>query len=212
MITVAIAEDHELVRSGIALMVDRFANMKVVVTASNGYELIEHFKTIKELPDVAILDVNMPEMNGYDTAIEIRKHFSEVRILALSMHSNEYCVLKMIQNGTNGYLLKDTRASDLETAINNIYTYGYHYSELAPERTFNKTSNHHRLKGLTQREIDFIRLCCDDTLSIKQIGTKMGITENTAYEYQKKICSKLQISHSRLALAMFAIHNGILEI
>ncbi|MBZ0098913.1 MAG: response regulator transcription factor, partial [Taibaiella sp.] len=94
MITVAIAEDHELVRSGIALMVDRFANMKVVVTASNGHELIEHFKAIKELPDVAILDVNMPEMNGYDTAIEIRKHFSEVRILALSMHSNEYCVLK----------------------------------------------------------------------------------------------------------------------
>src|ERR1043165_153972 len=130
MIKIALADDHAILRKGVASIISNFKNMTVVMEAGNGKELVEQLITAKKLPDVCILDINMPLMNGYETAREMKKKWPAIKILALSMYDTEVNIIKMLSNGANGYILKDTEPEKLEIAINEVIQSGFYHTEL----------------------------------------------------------------------------------
>lgn len=136
MINIAIADDHNLIRKGIVEIISSFPQFKVIIEASNGAELLSAINASPIHPDICILDISMPMMNGYETLKVIRSNWPEMKVLVLTMFNNEFSILKMVLGGAKGYLLKDCTPEELQLALNNLYHYNLHHSELVPKDLF----------------------------------------------------------------------------
>lgn len=211
MIHIALADDHAMLRKGVAEMLSKFENMKVVAEAGNGKELLAQLEKIDPMPDVCIVDINMPEMNGYDTANAIKKNYPKMRILALSMYDTELNIIKMLRNGANGYLLKDADPEELRHAINAVYTNGFYYSDIVTGRMLNilhdpdgKTN-----VDLNAKELQFLKFCSTE-LTYKEIADEMNLSARTIDGYRETLFRKLNIT-TRTGLAMYAIKAGIVH-
>lgn len=209
MINIALADDHTILRKGVSEILSRFDDMTVMMEAANGKELITKLSAATTLPDVCILDINMPEMNGYDTAAEIKRQWPEIKILALSMYDTELNVIKMLRNGANGYVLKDTDPEDLRVAITKVYKDGFYHSEMVTGRMLNIL---HDPDGkmdveLNDRELQFLRYCCTE-LTYKEVADRMYLSARTIDGYREALFKKLNIT-TRTGLAMYAIKAGI---
>lgn len=212
MIHIALADDHTILRKGVAEILSKFEDMTVSIEAGNGKELIEKLSAAATLPDICIVDINMPEMNGYETASEIRKHWPEVKILALSMYDTELNIIKMLRNGANGYVLKDSDPEDLRVAITRVCRDGFYHSELVTGRMLNIL---HDPDGklnveLNDREIKFLQLSCTE-LTYKEIAEQMCLSPRTIDGYREDLFKKLNIT-SRTGLAMYAIKAGLVNV
>src|SRR3569833_1350696 len=126
---VALADDHSLIRYGLAGLIDTFDGFKVIFQAANGQELIDTIKP-RAIPDIVLMDINMPIKDGYDTTAWLRANYPDMKVLALSMYDNESAVIRMVMNGACGYILKDAEPGDLRRALNEIVQKGYYHSEL----------------------------------------------------------------------------------
>ncbi len=126
MITLALADDHRMMRNGLASLLAEL-DFRILFEADNGEDFIKKIQSVG-LPDVALLDINMPVMDGYATAQWLKQNHPQVGVLALSMINDEAGVLRMIQNGAKGYVLKDSSLTELRSAINDIHSKGYYYS------------------------------------------------------------------------------------
>ncbi len=211
MINVAIADDHTILRKGVAEIISRFDNMSLVVEAANGKELIVKLQSADTLPDVCILDINMPEMNGYDTAQEIKRLWPHVKILALSMYDTELNVIKMLRSGANGYVLKDSDPEDLRIAIERVHKDGFYHSELVTGRMLNILHDPDGKMNveLNDRETSFLRLSCTE-LTYKEIAEQMFLSPRTIDGYREDLFRKLNVT-SRTGLAMYAIKAGLVN-
>lgn len=212
MIHIAIADDHTILRKGVVEIISKFDNMDVIIEAGNGKDLITKLQGAVQLPDVCIVDVNMPEMNGYDTAAAIRKSWPEIRVLALSMYDTELNIIKMLRNGANGYVLKDSDPEDLRVAITKVYKDGFYYSELVTGRMLHIL---HDPDGkitteLNERELTFLGLCCTE-LTYKEIAEQMFLSPRTIDGYRENLFKKLDIT-TRTGLAMYAIKAGVVPV
>ena len=210
---VAITDDHTLLRNGLASLVNSFPNFKVVLEASNGKDLQSQLDP-QNLPDVMLMDINMPEMDGYDTADWLRKTYPQVRVLALSMMDTESAIIRMIKNGARGYVLKDAEPSELNEALNAILTKGYYYNDLVTGKlifSINKLGNDEKdmkaLLNLSDRETTFLKLTCTD-LTYKEIADQMNVGVRTIDGYRDALFEKLKVK-SRVGLVLFAIKNDI---
>lgn len=134
--TVALADDHALIRNGLAGLINSFAEYRVLFQAGNGQDFIEQL-ALYEPPTVALLDINMPKKNGYETAHYVRQNYPSVKILALSMYDNEHYIIRMLKNGARGYILKESEPAELKMALDSIIQKGYHYSELVTGHLIN---------------------------------------------------------------------------
>jgi len=213
---VAIVDDHNLLRNGLANLVNSFEGFNVVLQASNGKDLIGLLDD-KNLPDIALLDINMPEMDGYDTASWLRKTYPQVNILALSMMDTESAIIRMIKNGARGYVLKDADPAELNLALNSIMTKGYYYNDLVTGKlifSINKMGEDEKdiklLMDFTDKEIQFIKLTCTD-LTYKEIADQMSVGVRTVDGYRDTLFTKLKIKN-RVGLVLFAIKNDIVHI
>ena len=128
-ITIALADDHAILRKGLISILNSYDNIEVIADADNGKELIDKLGTLNKLPDIAILDINMPVMDGYAATRHISSHWKTVKILALSMYDDEECVIKMLRCGANGYVLKDINPDMLRDALAHLKTNQYYYSD-----------------------------------------------------------------------------------
>ena len=212
MINIALADDHAILRKGVAEILSKFPNMSVIMEAANGKEMIAKLSSAATLPDVCIVDINMPEMNGYDTAAEIKKHWPDIKILALSMYDTELNVIKMLRNGANGYVLKDSDPADLRVAIERVYKDGFYHSELVTGRMLHIL---HDPDGkinieLNDRELSFLGYCCTE-LTYKEIADKMFLSPRTIDGYREALFRKLNIT-TRTGLAMYAIKAGVVSV
>ena len=211
MITIALADDHAILRKGVAEMLSKFDNMSVIMEAGNGSELITKMQSAKALPHVCILDINMPVMNGYDTAAEIKKKWPEVKILALSMYDTELNVIKMIRNGANGYVLKDSDPEELRFAISEVCRHGFYHSELVTGRMLHilhDTDSKINVE-MNDRESQFLVYCCTE-LTYKEIADQMFLSPRTIDGYRESLFKKLNIT-TRTGLAMYAMKAGIVS-
>jgi DNA-binding NarL/FixJ family response regulator len=217
MITIAMADDHAMLRQGLASMIEAFGDYKVVLQAGNGKELIAMIDK-NALPDIALLDISMPEMNGYDTAVYLQQHFPSIKMLAVSMMDNENAIIRMIKNGARGYVLKDAEPAELRQALYNVHTKGYHYSELVTSKLiFNM--NRQGLDGgplsannstFSARELDLLKYVCTE-LTYKEIADKMHVSPRTIDGYRDGLFEKLGVK-TRIGLAMYAVKKGIVEL
>lgn len=212
MIRIALADDHVILRKGVAEILSAFEGMEVIIEAGNGKDLITKLEHAPQLPDICIIDINMPEMNGYETAAAIKNKWHDIKILALSMYDTELNIIKMLRSGANGYVLKDNDPQDLKIAINQVCKNGFYHSELVTGRMLHLL--HDRNGGaaldINEREMQFLKLACSE-LTYKEIAEQMFLSPRTIDGYREALFEKLHIT-SRTGLAMYAIKAGLVDL
>jgi len=207
-IPIAIADDHSVVRKGLVDFIDSWGGFTVVLEAGNGMVLLENLEQAKQFPELCILDMNMPVMNGFETFKEIKKRWPDFKVLILSVSISEYTATTMINLGANGFLSKDCDPENIRKALWSIYKEGYYYSSLIPKKIFEKAKGNIQLK-ITCRETEFLNLCCTD-MGYKTIADRMGISIRTVESYRDSLYKKLNVK-TRMGLMIFALKNGIVQ-
>jgi two-component system, NarL family, invasion response regulator UvrY len=211
--TVCLVDDHSLIRNGMSEIVNQFEGYTVIGQAANGKEFVDMVQQgIK--PAVVILDIQMPLMNGEETALWIKRHHPEIKILVLTMHDDESNIIRMIRAGAKGYILKDADPSQLRIALDQVKDNLDYQSELVSS-AFRRIALGEQapLSGLihfTEREKQFIKLACSE-LTYKEIADKMSCSVRTIDGHRDDVFAKLGIKN-RIGLALFAIKTGIVEI
>lgn len=215
-IKVALVDDHVLLRNGLAGLVNSFDGYEVVFEADNGNNFIEKIKKAAE-PDIVLMDINMPEMDGYATASWLQLNHPLIKVLALSMYDNENAIIRMFKAGTKGYVLKDCEPMELKTALDAVVKTGYYYSDLVSNRlihSINKlddtTNDLKTTIQLNEKEIAFLKLACTE-MTYKEIADKMFLSPRTIDGYRDALFEKLGIT-SRVGLVLYAIRNGIFSV
>ncbi len=212
-IQVAIADDHTLLRNALARLVNSFDGYTVLLEADNGKDLRN--KIMKNLlPDIVLLDVNMPEMDGYETTQWLHKNYPYIKVLVLSMLSDEKTIIKMFRLGAKGYLLKNTDAEELKKALDAVINKNVYLSDYVSAKLVSglHTDTEENIKPvlLNEREKDFLRLSCTE-LTYKDIAEKMNLSARTVDDYRQSLFTRLKV-HSRVGLVLYAIRNGITEV
>lgn len=209
-IKIAIAEDHTVMRKGIIALIESFGNFKVIIDGIHGKDLIEKIKVSRELPDVVILDINMPVMNGYEASALIRENWPDMKILALSMINEEFSVVKMLRSGANGYIVKDCKPLELKNALLGVHKDSFYHSELVTSKLlYELLTNNNTAHNISAKEMDFLSFCCTD-LTYKEIAAKMNVSPRTIDDYRDSVFKKLKIK-SRTALAIFSMKMGLCD-
>ncbi len=216
MKTVALIDDHVLLRNGLANLVESFGNYKVLFQADNGKQFIESLQK-GIVPDIVLMDINMPIMDGHETALWIRQNNFKISILALSMYDDENSIIKMFKAGAKGYILKDCDPSELKTALEALTTKGYYYNEMITGKlihTINTLDEREvqskMLAKLNEREIAFLKLACTE-LTYKEIAEKMFVSSRSVDGYRDSVFEKLEVK-TRVGLVMFAIKNSVITL
>ncbi len=212
MIKIALADDHTILRKGLAEILSKFDNFEVVMEAGDGQELVDKLMEAKTLPDICILDINMPVLNGYETANAIRKGWPEMNILALSMYDTELNVIKMLRNGASGYVLKDSDPGELRVAIIKVCEDGFYHSELVNGRLLGRLHQQEtKLENeLNENELAFLKLACTE-LTYKEIASQMFLSPRTIDGYRESLFKKLNVT-TRTGLAVYAIKAGVVQL
>ena len=209
-IKLALADDHNLFRKGVEELIEDFENMEVLYSVENGKDLIHKLSAADTLPDVCLLDINMPEMNGFDTAKKIKELWPDLKILAVSVYDSEFNILGMLRAGASGYILKDSQPYVLRLAIESIYEHGYYHSELVTGKILHQFMSKPKEQSSTamnDNEIQFLKLCCSE-LTYKEIADIMTISHRTIDGYRDQLFLKLNIK-SRTGLVLYALKTGI---
>lgn len=209
-ICIAVADDHMLFRKGVIELVSGFEGMEVVTEACDGQELIENIQKGDIMPDVCLLDIRMPRLNGYEALPMLRSKWKDMRILVLSMHDHDYSVISMLRMGAAGFINKDVSPDILQHAITTAYQTGYYHSDIEP-RMFASLAYQGKkdVVQLSRRELTFLNYCCSD-MTYEEIARKLDISVRTVDGYRENLFRKFNI-HSRAGLVVFAMQSGLIR-
>lgn len=214
MTTIALADDHLLIRNALVELINRFPGFKVIFDTSNGKEFIDGIQTFGP-PDIALIDINMPVMDGFETTEYLARQFPEIKCVALSVEDNEESIIKMLRLGAKGYLLKDTDTSQFILALSEIRDKGYYHSDLVSNTLLKSLHKPAEVKNKIQsqfqaREEEFIKLACTE-MTYKEIADQMCLSPRTIDGYRESLFLKLEVK-SRVGLVLFAIKNNLVNI
>lgn len=207
--TIVIVDDHILIAQALKGIIENFENFEVLYECENGKDLQEKFKLRKPIPDVVLLDVSMPIMDGFETAKWLKETHPEVLIMTLSMQNDDQSVIKMIKSGSNGYLLKNSHPTELEKALNRLLNDGYYYPDWASKIIFTSLGEKNvttETIRLTEREREFLKYTITE-MSYKEIAEKMFCSPRTVESYRDSLFEKLDLK-TRVGLAVYALKNG----
>ena len=203
-IRILVADDHPIVRQGIAVLVGTQADMTLVAEASNGREAIQQFRAHR--PDVTIMDLQMPEMNGLDALGAIRGEFPDARIIVLTTYTGDVQILRALKSGACGYLLKNMFHKELVDTVRSVHA---GKKTLSPEASY-QIAEHSTDDALTPAEVSVLRLIAAGNAN-KQIADQLSITEETVKSRVKNILSKLG-AQDRTQAAVIGVKRGIINI
>ena len=203
-IRILAVDDHPVVRQGIKGLVDVQPDMTVVADAANGRDAITQFRTHR--PDVTLMDIQMPEMNGLDALIAIRSEFPDAKLIVLTTYEGDVHILRALKAGAQGYLLKNTLHSDLLQTIRAVHA---GRRSLSPEVSF-QVAQHATDQALTPAEVVVLRLIAEGNAN-KEIADQLSITEDTVKGRVKSILAKLD-ANDRTHAAIIGLRRGIIEL
>jgi DNA-binding NarL/FixJ family response regulator len=216
MINIAIAEDQILFRKGIITLLNSFKNMHVCLEAVNGKELLDGISATKVPVHIALLDINMPVMNGIETLAGMRKLFPDVKNIILTVHEEDKFIHKLIEEGANAYLAKNTEPAELEKAIRGVIENDYYFNENAVRvmRSFKpgkkQKASLHSVEDLTNREKEVLLFICREFTS-PEIAEKLFLSESTVNGHRNNLLSKTG-ARNTAGLVLFAITNQLFDI
>ncbi len=210
VINVAIADDHEIVLSGLKEIISGFEGFNVAFVASNGKDLFEKLQAAKQLPDIVVMDISMPVWDGHATLEAIKKDWPDLNVLVLTMHKHELTIIKMLKAGASGYLLKNSPSKELQRALLSIYRTDVYLSEMISSSFYNRIRQSDVIPSLSEREIVFLKHCALD-ITYKDLAEKIGISERTVAGFRVALFEKLQVN-TRAGLVVCAIQMGLIHI
>ena len=203
-IRILVVDDHPVVRQGIAVLIGSQSDMALVAEASNGREAIQQFR--KHRPDITLMDLQMPEMNGLDALATIRGEFPDAKIIVLTTYTGDVQILRALKSGAQGYLLKNTFHKELVDAIRAVRA---GKKTLSAEASY-ELAEHSTDDALTPAEISVLKLIAAGNAN-KQIADQLSITEDTVKWRVKNILSKLG-AHDRTHAVTIGVKRGIIEV
>jgi DNA-binding NarL/FixJ family response regulator len=212
---IMLADDHVLLRNALGRFLETEDCFRVTDVLNDGQELIDKIKEGR-IPDVVLLDLNMPRMDGFETCRWLSRHHPEVKILVLTMYDSEPALLRLLQDGVRGFLKKDVHPNELKHALVTVAEDGYYYTsstsgKLAAQFRKTPTGRHGFEKNwLTEREIEFLKLAATD-LTYKEIAIRMKVSTRVVDGFRDVLFEKLDVK-SRVGLAIFALRSGIISI
>ena len=211
-VKVMLADDHVLIREGIKKLLEFDGSIEVVDEASDGEECLE--KILRSKPQVLLLDINMPKVNGIEVLEEIKRQKIDVKVLILTVHNEVEYLLKAVDIGVDGYLLKDSGSSELKKAIDVVMSgENYIQPELIPalnKRLVARDIDKDKIDSLTKRELEVLIKVANGMIN-KEIATSLDISERTVKNHISNIFKKIDVS-DRTQAAVFAIKNDIIKI
>jgi DNA-binding NarL/FixJ family response regulator len=210
-IPIAIVDDHTLMSKALENMIMEDAKYKVVMNNANGEDFIQALSNANELPQVVLMDINMPYKNGIETTQWLSERFPEIKVIALTMEDDEQVIIKMLKAGAKGYLLKDMQPYLFFQAIENVINKGSFYTDFVTQKLLKikiedmKSSS--IISELKEREKEFIKWACSE-LTYKEIADKMCLSPKTVDGYRDAVFIKLEVK-SRVGLVLFALKYGL---
>lgn len=215
MINIAFAEDQLLFRKGMTALLETFENICVSIEADNGEQLLAKLAAAKEPVQVALIDINMPVMNGLETMRQIRKLYPHIKNIVLTVHEEDKFIHKLIEEGANAYLAKNAEPNEVKKAIMAVVEHDYYFNEktIAVMRHFNKDkkrrSTRDNVEEITNREKQVLLHICYE-LTSPEIAERLFISESTVNGHRNNLLSKTG-SRNTAGLVLFAIKNGLFD-
>lgn len=206
---IAIVDDHTLIANALKGIISKFNNFEVSHVCENGLDLKQQLAKGK-LPDIILLDISMPEMDGFETARWLKEAHPHILIMVLSMQDDEQSLIKMIKNGAKGYMLKNARPNDLQLGLQRLIGSGHFFPEWASKKIVTSISentiNARPTVELSDREVEFLGYVTTE-MTYREIAEKMHCSPRTIENYRDSLFEKLSLK-SRIGLAVYALKNG----
>ena len=210
-IKVAIVDDHKMLSAAIEKMISLNKKYTVVNNSINGEDFITAVEKENIIPDVVLMDVNMPVKNGIETTQYLKQKFPSIKVIALTMEDEEKTIIAMLKAGARGYLLKDMSPQILFEAINTVFEKGMFYTDLVTQCLLNIRTEENEVKesveDLKDKEKEFIKLACSE-MTYKEIADIMCLSPKTIDGYRDSVFTKLDIK-SRVGLVLFALKHKL---
>jgi len=209
-----IVDDHTLIRKSLINLLQSTGH-EVVGDAENGLDMIEQLKHVE--PDIAIIDCVMPLMDGHETAEWLKTHRPEIKVLTLSMNSDDFTVIRMLKAGARGFVLKGAQLEELQEAIHQVDVHGFFYSDFISDKLPTVFQSDEKVISkkekptdiISEREMEFLKLACSE-LTYKEIADQMNVSVRTVDGYRESLFEKLTIKN-RVGLVLFAIQHGVMK-
>lgn len=213
-IKIAIADDYKIYRDGLKVGFLSDDNIEVVLEADNGEALLEGLPVAK--PDVIIMDLKMPIMDGMEATKEVRKRFNAMKVLVVTMYDDDKFIIHMMENGANGYLLKNADSDEIIKSIYSVHETGYYFNDLVNKALLKKLLLKGNVKPsfnqnieFTERELEVLKLICEEKTAA-EIGKELFISARTVEGHRTKLIEKVGVRNTA-GLVMFALKNGIVQ-
>ncbi len=213
-IKIAIADDYKIFRQGLKVGLASDQNLQVLMEADNGDELIQLLA--QEQPDVVIMDLKMPVLDGMEATKIIRSRFPEVKVLVVTMYEDDKFIIHLMEIGANGYLVKNSEIDEIKKAIYSVHENGYYFNDIVNKALLKKlflkgnmkpTFNHN--VELTERELEVLKLICEEKTAV-EIGKEIFLSPRSVEGIRQRLIEKVGVRNTA-GLVMFAVKNGLAD-
>lgn len=213
-IKIAIADDYKIFREGLKVSLSSDDNLQVMMEADNGEDLLKELNT--QTPDVILMDLKMPIMDGMETTKEVRKKHPGIKILVVTMYEDDKFIIHMMENGAHGYLLKNAEPEEIKRSIHAVFENGYYFNDLVNKALLKKLVLKNNLKPsfntnveLTEREMQVLKLICEEKTAV-EIGKEIFLSPRSVEGIRQRLIEKIGVRNTA-GLVMFAIKNGLVD-
>jgi Response regulator containing a CheY-like receiver domain and an HTH DNA-binding domain len=213
-IKIAIADDYKIFREGLKVGFSADENLEVIMEADNGEDLMKALETVT--PDVIIMDLKMPIMDGMEATKAVRKKYPSIKVLVVTMYEDDKFIIHLMENGANGYLLKNTEADEIRKSIYAVHENGYYFNDVVNKALLKKLVLKNNLKPsfnqnveLTEREQEVLKLICEEKTAA-EIGKEIFLSPRSVEGIRQRLIEKVGVRNTA-GLVMFAIKSGIVD-
>lgn len=213
-IKIAIADDYKIYRDGLKVGLSADENMEVIFEADNGEELMKGLET--NSPDVIIMDLKMPIMDGMEATKEVRKKYPTIKVLVVTMYDDDKFIIHLMENGANGYLLKNTEPEEIRKSIYSVHENGYYFNDIVNKALLKKLVLKNNLKPsfnqnveLTERELEVLKLICEEKTAA-EIAKDIFLSPRSVEGIRQRLIEKVGVRNTA-GLVMFAVKNNMVD-